>query len=708
MRVPRCNGGLLVTLAVVGVALLGEVASLGRDGRPRVDLNARKEYYRQRLKEGCVQRPPPPNSPPLPTVPNSFITDLEIAFQREDQQRILYGKEMYDGVVNRGVLDYRLAAGIVLTRPYLLSEVIHYNVPIDEALFVMTNEGCSVTGQENCDTTKLCIAKKIKDVSLELQELFGFVAVAGESGFMGAAGILEFGPQFNYTARELVEDCHGIDCDVFETCLDKPEEGVSVLYTYYWSNKEWNLQNNKEPVPIAVEIYANGAVAGHTDGEVMVRYDFFDFRREFRPSRYVLEPPKDVYCTDRKTYLNPPKTVQSFSYKSEHITGVDIPFPSGDNDTFLLRFRGIFPKDEWYDWDTRITRMDYTPFYVIRNERRFENFTRRVHDFNQGLAYVIKPRLNFCNITKIENVTSWGDVMVGEDGSVFMQSPWNYEDLDEPMQFNGKHWERGIETDVWVGVKKNPHLQLKENYVWYFASPLTNEILGRQGPKLPSLPTLDKVPVKMEKYISLMEGLPHVIYNIYDYNSEIPHTHKHDVSLCFSPSQMRHFKFDLPANSLNKTFYLRENVKYAAMQTLATTAKVSPIRINRLELNETATALEVTFTVLEKPSIVGDVPGAGMDSSMAEAVELIRDTLDSSQLVVHVKFGLGTGGLFFDEKLVGLPGTLREIDRDDGFIRGKETLVGYTSGDMAGLAIGMIILGGLVGYGAIYFYLKKQ
>ncbi|XP_063615154.1 uncharacterized protein LOC134788208 [Penaeus indicus] len=643
--VPRCNGGLLVILAVVGAALLNEVSSLGRNGRPRVDLNARKEYYRQRLTDGCIQRPPPPNPPPLPTVPNSFITDLEIAFQQEDQQRILYGKEMYDGVVKRGVLDYRLTAGIVLTRPYLLSEVIHYNVPIDEALFVLTNEGCSVTGQENCDTTKLCIAKKIKDVSLELQELFGFVAVAGESGFMGATGILEFGPQFNYTAMELVQDCHGIDCDVFETCLDKPEEGVSVMYTYYWSNKEWNLQNNKEPVPIAVEIYANGAVAGHTDGEIMVRYDFFDFRREFRPSRYVLEPPQDVYCTDRKTYLSPPKTVQSFSYKSEHITGVDIPFPSGDNDTFLLRFRGIFPKDEWYDWDTRITRMDYTPFYVIRNERRFENFTRRIHDFNQGLAYIIKPRLNFCNITKIENVTSWGDVMVGEDGSVFMQSPWNYEDLDEPMQYNGVHWERGLETDVWVGVKKNPHLGIKENYVWYFASPLTNEILGRQGPKLPSFQTLDKVPVKLEKYISLMEGLPHVIYNIYDYNSEVPHTHKHDVSLCFSPSQMRHFKFDLPANSLNKTFYLRENVKYATMQTLAEAAKVTPIRINRLEINETSAALEVTFTVLEKPSIVGDVPGAGMDSSMDEAVELIRATLDSSQLVVQVKISVGIGGL---------------------------------------------------------------
>lgn len=49
-------------------------------------------------------------------------------------------------------------------------------------------------------------------------------------------------------------------------------------------------------------------------------------------------------------------------------------------------------QQEWYDWDTRITRMDYTPFYVIRNERRFENFTRRVHDFNQGMGRQLTKR----------------------------------------------------------------------------------------------------------------------------------------------------------------------------------------------------------------------------------------------------------------------------------------------------------------------------
>ncbi|XP_037802976.1 uncharacterized protein LOC119597472 [Penaeus monodon] len=153
--VPRCNGGLLVILTMVGTALLGEVSSLGRDGHPRVDLNARKEYYRQRLKDGCIQHPPPPNPPPLPTVPNSFTTDLEIAFQREDQQRILYGKEMYDGVVKRGVLDYRLTCGDRAgPPPYpFFPGVKPLNVPIDEALFkppLKRGPASVKPGEENC------------------------------------------------------------------------------------------------------------------------------------------------------------------------------------------------------------------------------------------------------------------------------------------------------------------------------------------------------------------------------------------------------------------------------------------------------------------------------------------------------------------------------------------------------------------------------
>ena len=58
--------------------------------------------------------------------------------------------------------------------------------------------------------------------------------VSGEHGFMGATGILEFGPQFNYTNTGKLP-CHGRTCDEFTTCLEKIEENATVIYTYVWS-----------------------------------------------------------------------------------------------------------------------------------------------------------------------------------------------------------------------------------------------------------------------------------------------------------------------------------------------------------------------------------------------------------------------------------------------------------------------------------------
>lgn len=54
-----------------------------------------------------------------------------------------------------------------------------------------------------------------------------------------------------------------------------------------------------------------------------------------------------------------------------------------------------------------------------------------------GLNYKVLPRLNTCKISPINYNISWGDVEVGEDGSIHMTSPWNLEGLAEPMQYNG-------------------------------------------------------------------------------------------------------------------------------------------------------------------------------------------------------------------------------------------------------------------------------
>ncbi|XP_042239002.1 uncharacterized protein LOC121877349 [Homarus americanus] len=596
-----------------------------------------------------------------------------------------------------------------MERPTLEAELIHYNIKLDEALFILTNEGCAVSGIKDCDSMTTCQAGKIDDLNAEMQQLFGIVSMPGEHGFMGAAGLLMFGSEFNYSSRPDIDVCHGMDCDVFETCLNDPAEQASVLYVYYWTTEEWHVHNDGKQVPIAMEIFGTGKYDGSTVKEVMMRYDFFDFRRDWVASRDELEPPANVYCVDRKNYITPPKAVQNFNYKSELVLSVDVEVPDGDNQTLPVKFSGMFPSTEWYDWTMRITRADFIPPTSYNSDRRFENLTTRIHEFNQGLSYIIMDRQHYCHIQPIENITSWGDVKVNKDGSVSMQSPWNFEDMNQPMQYNGAHWERGLKADVWVGVKEDSYLRLNETYVWYYATPLDHDILGEIPEFAPSLiiPTFDKIPVKLEKYITQLEALPHLTYNIYGFDSQVPTTYKHDISTCYASNQMRHFQFDLPANSLNKTHQRRDNLMYGVVEALGIAGKVTPLRINRLEIKQTAAALQVIFTLLEKPTEVGDVGGLTIDeNSMNKAATEIRNKIDGSQLVVLVQI---TGGLEpLVVQLVGLPGTMKEIQRDDGHTRGTVIPTGYSSGDMGGLAVGMLILGGIVGYAGIYIYSSRK
>ncbi|XP_066961277.1 uncharacterized protein [Macrobrachium rosenbergii] len=670
-----------------------------REARDEVDLNARKEYYRKRLRDfnGCPPPQPPDPEQVLPTVPDSFTTDVEITFQEEDKKSVIYGQEMYDGVKKRGILNYQFAELMVEDRPALLNENIHYNVKRNEALFVVENDGCAVSGQEDCHSAKNCSAGTLDDLAEELENLFGVVAHTGHSGFYGASSILEFGPQFNYTLS-MMDSCHGLECDVYETCIYVPEENATLLYTYYWSRTDWYLGNNDQQVPIAVEIFGDHQIDEHTTKDVMMRYDFFRYEREVRPSTDELELSPEVYCFGRKTELEPPKAAKIFFMHSEIITGADIPLHPGKNDSEYMRYRIIFPKTEYYDYTMQITRQDYIPFFAQDNQRRFENQTSLVYDFNQGLAYVIQPRQRICEITKIENVT-FGDVVVNEDGSIFMRSPWSYEDLDQPLQYNGNHWTRGLDTDVWVGLK-NQETDM-ETYVWYFASPLTHDIVGEANIKGErdvniKIPTVDHVPVKFEKYLTYVPDLLPVTYNIYNFESEVPHVHIHDIGLCYTPDYMKDLSFSMPANTLNRTKYMLENLKYGLVVALSKVGVVSPLRINRLEVGEGPGAVQVNFTLLEKPDLIGDVESAGMENTLDQAYDAIKSTLDESQLIVEVNIGKLTGKPDI-VKLVAMPNTMKNIQRDDDIVSSTDVYVGYSPGDMAALGISMAVIGAFLG-----------
>ena len=59
-------------------------------------------------------------------------------------------------------------------------------------------------------------------------------------------------------------------------------------------------------------------------------------------------------------------------------------------------------------------------------------------------------------------------------------------------------------------------------------------------------------------------------------------THHFDVSLCMKENEMKHYIFTVPKNIIDSIDGQREKFRYAAQESLAFAANVSPLRINRL------------------------------------------------------------------------------------------------------------------------------
>nr|XP_027218103.1 uncharacterized protein LOC113810663 [Penaeus vannamei] len=329
-----------------------------------------------------------------------------------------------------------------------------------------------------------------------------------------------------------------------------------------------------------------------------------------------------------------------------------------------------------------------------------------------------------------------------------MVPPWIFADLDEPMQYNGFHWIRGVDADVWVGQKRHqitrlnetaalgPSVSLWERYkvtcsvsigenLAFHAGrerefesalarrcPPTNESRTRNGRKdaasagefqrqPPEIVSMDSSPLRFEKYLSILAGLPHSIYNIYNYETEPPLTHTLDVSLCYNrATQMRHFIFDLPDDTLSRVNFLRDKLKYASQAALAEAGVVSPLRINRLVLEEhEGSPLRVLFSILEKAGRGRKRPGGHSRERHETGASVIDSFISQSRLVIVVH--LPAIALHPEEPvyvaIVPVPGSLKEVDRDGSSNYGYETKQPYQSGDMAGLAIGMLLLAGCWG-----------
>ena len=84
---------------------------------------------------------------------------------------------------------------------------------------------------------KICVAGDLNDLSEEMKNLLGYSDLNPDKGFMGAGGILQWGPDYGYQYNS-IEDCRGMDCQVYETCIKVDDTDNRVYIVYYWSG-EW-------------------------------------------------------------------------------------------------------------------------------------------------------------------------------------------------------------------------------------------------------------------------------------------------------------------------------------------------------------------------------------------------------------------------------------------------------------------------------------
>lgn len=721
----------VLRLAVVAAVVVMVAAATASDAETwkerRMTPEERKAVMERLQRDHSSKVPPciPPENPPsmpLPTLPHSFTTELELTHQEEDKQKVLYGAEAFDRKLNMGILRYELREGIVADRPYDKQEIIHYSLTKDEALIITTDTTCEDEGAGNCDPKKSCKAKTLDAIHVELWQLFGLGEADGNTGYYGISGILEWATQntYEYSGRT---SCRGIDCEKFDVCI-KSKEGNTALITYYWPLTKWTIDGNDGQVPLAIEVISDGRVEPYFTRSVMQRYDFYEFYSNIRPSIDILEPPADVYCKGRVSQYEPPKMPRFFSYNSETVTPFTLSLPNGENQTHNVEFTVAFTHYGYYDWDSKISMIDFVPWYIFGQEYRYELETRRIQDFTQGLTYDVYKHLRVCDMHPIENFTNIGDVMVGENGTVSLLPPWLFVDLDEPWQYNGLHDARGLDADVWVGQKELLGFLLKENYVAYYASPLVfdepiRSPLGTaqdtRGPgamkggagEMPGAGqtrkktardyvSLDSVPMKLERYLNIAAGLPHLISNIFDYQTQPPFTHSIDISLCYKGARKRDFLMELPSDAMEQVKGLEDNLLHATQLALAEVGVVSPLRINKEVMEYRNGKTYVLFTILPLPSVVGDAPGAKLENDLDTAANLIVSTVASSKMIIIVHLE----GIYQSVEPVYVilhAKSIREVTRAEDDTYTFTTDQGYGPGDMAGLAIGLLVVGVLVG-----------
>ena len=473
-----------------------------------------------------------------------------------------------------------------------------------------------------------------------------------------------------YLGKDFLAD-RGIAVDKWQTCNYYPETDSTM-------NTVWMFSD-----PAVTSMPGDDVTTGNTNGRLVAtdgwgktgmtnesfRYKWDITHNTFGAWTKEFEVPFDMYCLNAVTTRNLPKIPDHFRFKGEQVTTFldDGSVALEYFEETYLKLLGLFVRD--------------TESLPSRQDADSVSFYRQVTDFNMGLVYVMDRSTGLCDIRNISS----SDISAYSiaNGKVQMRTTNQFFDLDSShYQYLGphKHKPRGVGADVYTTVFVTGP-RAGSVYTWYFASLGWLQSHGYMPP-VPAIPSTLLIQQETKtfamnifEYSNLIDKAIPDVSSCYDVHQAIP------VEVYFSG------RYDQVVSPNPLTFQNNFLLKVMLTANIGSPLRVASIDVQPADNQE----IVVRFLLLDRPNVSGDSANPGKEDSAKDVFTRLKQAVQSNSFELDIY--RNTGSVKVSARGVG------QFDRG-GFHGVRVNAMsgdGYGVGAMAGIGVGGLVLGLLVG-----------
>ncbi|KAG0715787.1 hypothetical protein GWK47_011164 [Chionoecetes opilio] len=671
--------------------------------------------------------------PIAPSPPTSYEAHIEHVDLVRDATH--YIEEFYDYEEN--LLSVTDSSGTTVT-----FTIFFYD--LNTVVYMLTDRGTDGPHTTTC-TTETISHKTI------------FHPFPGDNGtahlVLAPSQALLFGNDYRYSYVDNSSE-REIGCNHWDACINDPEGSFYVKYFWSDPSKVADLDGYSSERPVTIQMTGRlQPPPGSTEAlEVDSKYSvsLFNANPDIEGIRWAFEIPSGVYCPGFPSVKQPPKWLSQVVSTRVEVT---MQFPGESSQEYAYTCLN------WYDYYNKMTRTDSfanptTQEFAVAGLVEVAT----IRDFKAGVEYVIDKTLGNCTTLPIDG--KGFDTITTTDGHYTIKNPLFVFGLEETanLTYHGTKYARGLPCDVWVG-----HLDLELDnatihdaylYEVYILQSGWSEDAGVQNEDFP-VPVLISVHQDYSSAQLPQDVVVNLHQNIFKFEEEPPSTRVYDITPCFSGhDHIRRFQMAF-SGDYRDSFDMNPELFTVEVESGIRMALVIPlIRLQHTEIEyvETDNRLVCEFALVDRPQVDMDLPpyvGEPLDwvvdrlqnnmdnivivIANAEGAQMIRPIADS--LKEMFEDGCYSRDISFTHQEETDPpithptplpinqperGTEEEsggnTDKGSTFasvvqmqqwIRGKDPIM-YKPGDMAGMAMGMLVLGLLLGTGVTIVVLKKM